>query len=349
MYFPILVLLANVVSSVPFVKLAQSVDRYHPSVTTAFKNYVIRYNKDYSEDEFLIRITNFESNSFFILDENDATKKKTYTLGLNEFADMDFDEFHDKHLRAYISLGILRNVSRYISKINDATLSKAVDWVDKGVVTPVKDEGVCGSSWVFSSVGALESAWAIKTCDLISLSDEQLLTCTKGLDGKAGCSGGSVSSALQYVTGHGISRSGIKTSTTCDSYSSPRAIPAGALLDVKWVGPTTLDLKSAIMAQPVSVMVEVSSMSFILYKSGVLDLPSCGTDVNHAVLAVGYGVDNGISNWFLKNSWGDDWGSRGYAKLALETERLGGTCGIQLYAFYPEVMHESEERCISEH
>lgn len=339
MHFPILVVLANIVSAVPFAKVAQFVRRQNPSITTAFKNYVIQYNKMYGDhDEFLYRLAKYETNHLFVTEENH--EKKSYTLDMNEFADMDFIEFQDQHLRAYISFGTLANVSRYVSEGNVDTLSQTVDWVDKGAVTPVRHEGVCGSSWALSCVGALESAWAIKTCDLITLSDEQLLSCTKGLEGFAGCSGGSVSSALNYVTGHGLSRTGIDPILSCDPPSSPGNIPAGALLGIKWVGPMTLDLKSAIMSQPVSVMVEVSTMSFILYKSGVLDLPSCGMDVNHAVLAVGYGEDS----WLLKNSWGERWGDKGYVRLAMGTERFGGTCGIQMYAFYPEVT--LDQRCI---
>jgi len=76
-------------------------------------------------------------------------------------------------------------------------------------------------------------------------------------------------------------------------------------------------------------------MSFILYSSGVLYQPLCGQNLNHAVLAVGYGELGEDKYWQLKNSWTEEWGINGYVLLAIDSQQTGGTCGIEEYAFYP--------------
>lgn len=269
------------------------------------------------------------------------TKKNyTYVIDMNIFADQLFDEVKERHLNTQVRLEALENVPRHVFGGRSDDLSEKVNWIERGVVTPVKDEGSCGASWAFASVGALESAWAIKSHKLLNLSEVQLLACAGTLDGNWSCPGGSISTGLEYIVQHGLSTVASLLTTgdgvpACDPLvDSQNTVPARAILDYRWVRSTALDLKSAIMQQPVSVMMEVNTMNFVFYKYGVFNMPTCGSDVNHAVLAVGYDV----GSWLLKNSWGFEWGCQGYLNLEMKSDEYGGMCGVQMYAFYPEML-----------
>merc|ERR1712232_680791 len=130
------------------------------------------------------------------------------------------------------------------------------------------------------------------------------------------------------------------TDGTCQS-SGTTAIPAGGITGYKSVGQSTADLKSAINVNPVSVAIEADQLAFQLYSGGILEnkggfFGSCGTNLDHGVLAVGYG-----DGYFkVKNSWGASWGENGYLKISDQ----GNTCGIHSDATYPTVSAAVEEK-----
>merc|ERR1712224_539729 len=217
----------------------------------------------------------------------------------------------------------------------------AVDWVDQGAVTPVKDQGHCGSCWSFGTTGGIEGAWQISTGSLTSVSEQQLVDCSKK---NLGCNGGNAAWALNYEKGVDLATEesypykAIKGSCQTE-YET--AIPKGGIIGHKSVGAnfaifnipaTVADMMSAVQQQPVSIAIQADQKNFQLYNKGVLT-EGCGQHLDHAVLAVGYGTEEGNDYWLVKNSWGTSWGMSGYIKIGSATNQ----CGVLNQAGYPSV------------
>lgn len=213
---------------------------------------------------------------------------------------------------------------------DEASLPAAVDWVSKGAVTAVKDQGQCGSCWSFSATGALEGANFIKSGSLVSLSEQQLVDCDKV---SAGCGGGLMDNAFKYVQVHGLAAEADYAYKAVAGTCSPTGValaPAQVrgLVDLP-VGDEAA-LANAVAAQPVSVAIQADQLSFQFYKSGVLT-GECGHQLDHGVLLVGYGVDGGVPYWKIKNSWGAKWGEGGYIRI----QKGVGKCGVADAASFP--------------
>uniref|UniRef100_A0A8P4GA89 Cathepsin L.1 n=2 Tax=Dicentrarchus labrax TaxID=13489 RepID=A0A8P4GA89_DICLA len=266
---------------------------------------------------------------------------KSYRLGMTYFADMENEEY--KRLISQGCLGSFnasqpRRGSTFFRLPEGTDLPNSVDWRDKGYVTDVKDQKECGSCWAFSTTGSLEGQNFKKTGKLVSLSEQQLVDCS-GDYGNMGCMGGLMDNAFQYIIANG----GIDTE---DSYPyeaedgqcryNPDTIGAKCTgyVDVKQGDEDALQEALATIG-PVSVAIDASHSSFQLYESGVYDEPECSsTELDHGVLAVGYGSDSGRDFWLVKNSWGLSWGDKGYIKM---TRNKHNQCGIATASSYPLV------------
>eukprot|EP00924_Labyrinthula_sp_SR-Ha-C_P009050 augustus_masked-scaffold_2-processed-gene-11.36-mRNA-1 protein AED:0.12 eAED:0.12 QI:0/-1/0/1/-1/1/1/0/483 len=222
-----------------------------------------------------------------------------------------------------------------------------VNWVTKGAVTPVKNQGACGSCWSFATTGALEGAYYVKYGKLVSFSEQELVSCDHS---DMGCQGGIMDNAYEYIESvHGLcteesfpytSGEGERgfCNVTCDIVpnSSPKSF-----VDVDH---TDVSLLEAVAQQPVAVAIEADQSAFQFYSSGVLTAV-CSQELDHGVLAVGYGsemVENEFGEqvdtpyWLVKNSWGPEWGLEGYIKIERGVyEDEGGECGILLSPSYP--------------
>merc|ERR1719163_690979 len=270
--------------------------------------------------------------AFFEFMKNDATiieynaKKLSYQLGHNQFSDQSWEQFAAGHL-GYV------NLNR--TKVFDDTLdlsgpfAKSLDWVSKGAVTPVKNQAHCGSCWSFSTTGSVEGALQIATKKLISLSEQQLVSCDTG---SHGCQGGSMDQALQWIESHPLCTedeypytSGAGVRGTCKSCKGVATVTK--FFDVH--GET--DLMAAINKGPVSIAIEADKSAFQLYSGGILDNPACGKQLDHGVLLVGYGTDGGKDYWKIKNSWGAGWGEQGYIRFIRGQDQ----CGLADMAVYP--------------
>jgi len=229
--------------------------------------------------------------------------------------------------------GTVENIPRMTVDLSKViTAADNVDWRSKGAVTPVKNQQQCGSCWAFSSTGAIEGAWFVKSGKLVSVSEQQLVDCSRSF-GNMGCGGGWMDNAFKYV----ISNKGLCTEedypytakdTTCHTCTS--AVTVSSYVDVP---ANNLDaLAAAVSAQPVAVAISVNA-AFQSYKSGVFDA-TCGTVLNHGVLAVGYGTE-GKDFWIVKNSWGQSWGENGYIRMVKSAGTGSGQCGIAMVASYP--------------
>ncbi|GKC21817.1 cysteine proteinase COT44-like protein [Tanacetum coccineum] len=225
---------------------------------------------------------------------------------------------------------------RYMVKSNDMLPTK-VDWRESGAVTPIKNQGSCGSCWAFSTVAAVEGINKIITGDLISLSEQELVDCDNRYN--SGCNGGAMDYAFEFIIANG----GIDTETdypykgvgdVCDQVRNKANIVS--IDGYEDVQPNNENaLKKAVAHQPVSVGIEASGRAFQLYQSGVFT-GTCGTELDHGVVVVGYGSENGKDYWLVRNSWGTNWGEDGYFRLErnIHTAR-SGKCGITMMASYP--------------
>ena len=248
-------------------------------------------------------------------------------LAVNKFTDMSHDEFVDKYTpnRLHSKTG---GENLIIS--SNTTLPTALDWRvasqnPKNIVavTPVKNQEQCGSCWSFSASGATEGAWAISGNSLVSLSEQQLVDCS-GSYGNNGCNGGDMDAAFQYIHDHGLCTESSYPYKAADG-TCKKCTPVAHLngyIDI----PDETGILPELQKGPVSIGLEADQSVFQFYNGGVLDDTSCGTQIDHGVLIVGYGTDssNGKDYWIVKNSWGADWGENGYIRIV----RNKGMCGI---------------------
>merc|ERR1712137_885286 len=295
-----------------------------------WSTYKQEWNKVYNGDEDEAHKATFEQNLAEIEAHN--AQGLSWTEGINRWTDLTQEEYRVAAGLGYKPAGQLYGDMPHmgVHEYNGEELAASVDWTTKGAVTPVKDQGQCGSCWAFSTTGSMEGAWQIGSGKLESLSEQQLVDCSK--NGNAGCNGGSMELGFAYEEGVNVCSESSYPYTardgSCRASSCSTAIPQGGISGYKTVSQSTSSLKSAIQQGPVSVAIEADQMSFQLYNGGTIT-SGCGTNLDHGVLAVGYGD----SYYKVKNSWGASWGMNGYVQIAT----TGNVCGIHSDASYPVV------------
>uniref|UniRef100_A0A8B9W1Z9 Peptidase C1A papain C-terminal domain-containing protein n=1 Tax=Anas zonorhyncha TaxID=75864 RepID=A0A8B9W1Z9_9AVES len=204
-----------------------------------------------------------------------------------------------------------------------------------GAVTPVKDQAVCGSCWSFATTGAMEGALFLKTGVLTPLSQQVLIDCSWGF-GNYACDGGEEWRAYEWIKKHG----GIASTESYGSYKGQMLAKITGYVNVTSGNITAV--KAAIYKHgPVAVSIDASHRTFSFYSNGVYYEPKCGESgtwdpreplpLDHAVLAVGYGVLQGETYWLIKNSWSTYWGNDGYILMAMKDNN----CGVATEATYP--------------
>ncbi|XP_066992744.2 cathepsin L [Anabrus simplex] len=314
---------------------------YSELVKQEWNTFKLQHRKKYAsprEEEYRMQIFMETANKIAKHNEAFARGEVSYKMGLNKFADMTNEEFINT-MTGYRPNKLVRSRGLNYTRQNNVRLPSSVDWRQQGAVTSVKNQGRCGGCWAFSSTGAIEGQHFRKTGKLVSLSEQNLLDCAIDYPND-GCYGGDMGAAFQYVIDNG----GIDTE---DSYPFEErngrcrynAQNIGATIS-NYVSISSGDqaaLKEAVAnVGPVSVAMNAGLDSFGYYASGIYYDADCKGQywyLNHAVLVVGYGTEDGSDYWIVKNSWGDDWGESGYFRISTKNNN----CGIATEPVYPLV------------
>ncbi|KAF3319721.1 low-temperature-induced cysteine proteinase-like protein [Carex littledalei] len=299
-----------------------SIAGYNPYPTNAHKLHIAQlfeqwmetHEKIYSQPEDRTRgFENFLRNYEYV---NGRNANGGHSVGMNNLADLSNEEFREKYLSKF-QMGKRRE--RRVGSDNERNYEScdappSLNWEEKGVVTAVKNQGQCGSCWSFSTTGAIEGINAITTGELISLSEQELVECVTT---NWGCNGGYMDYAFEWI----IQNGGISTESSypytakdgiCNiTQANNKVVTIDGYQDVP---PNDEALLCAVLKQPISVGIDAGARDFQLYKEGIYN-GNCSSDpeeINHAVLLVGYGSENGTDYWIVKNSWGARWGNQGY-------------------------------------
>lgn len=306
--------------------------RFPQTTTAEFKGFLKDNNKCYNDEEFKTRKLNFLRNKAYI--EKVNSENRGYKLALNHLADKS-----EAELRALMGLkrSSKKDYAGHRYTMSNAQRPESVDWREKGAVTPVKDQCMCGSCWTYGTVGVLEGQYFLKYGKLLKFSEQNLLDCSWNY-GNDGCNGGEDFRAYGWMIHNG----GLMEDAAYGKYLGidgwchfNKSQAAVKVTDYVLTTPFSVEeLEDAVAnVGPISVGVAVNK-DFLFYSEGVFDDPSCSSAVEdqaHAVLAVGYGTENGKDYWLIKNSWSTHWGDNGYIKIA----RKNNICGVATSPSYP--------------
>ena len=292
-----------------------------------FKEWMKEHRMMFGVGEIGLRFAIWNKAYDFAIEHN--AKGLSWTCGVNQFSHLTKEEF------SALYLGYNWDPSKpreNVKILDEHDVSNDIDWRDKGAITPVRNQGKCGSCFAFAAASALESLYKIKKGKLYTLSVSQLLDCTSSY-GNEGCNGGEVNYCFKYTRDKGIMQESdypyVAKEETCKFDSSKVVFKNTGYINVRANDPN--QLKSAVSRQPVTIAIQADESAFQQYKSGIIS-SNCGTKLNHAINIVGYSS----TYWIVRNSWGDSWGEQGYGRIAIGKQNNGrGVCGINMSPSYP--------------
>ncbi|QDZ19432.1 papain cysteine protease [Chloropicon primus] len=312
----------------------------HEEILTVFREWMDYHGKAYEGDAELMRrrFGAFKENLLYL--HGDQGAERSYTVGLNSLADLSLEEFRATRLGTSPgNRGALPGRATTTAAFVPGDLAglDSVNWVERNAVTPVKNQGRCGSCWSFSTTGSIEGINAIVSGNLTSLSEQELVDCDTLHD--HGCQGGLMDFAFEFVMKNGLDTEedypyqGFQTQ--CNEAKENRVVVTiDGFEDVE--AGNEEEMIKVVSKQPLSVAIQANHPNFQLYTGGVFADPDCGEQLDHGVLVVGYGTsEDGQDYWIMKNSWGGMWGEEGYMKMAMGVAP-SGICGIAKMSSYPK-------------
>ncbi|CAI9093065.1 OLC1v1028471C1 [Oldenlandia corymbosa var. corymbosa] len=263
---------------------------------------------------------------------------KPYKLKLNKFADMtnhEFRDFYSSKIKHFRMLKGSRSETGFMHA-NTENPPASVDWRKQGAVTGVKNQGKCGSCWAFSTVVGVEGINKLKTGQLVSLSEQELVDCERDNEG---CNGGLMENAYEFIKkSGGITTERMYPYTARDGHCDLAKMNAPVVtIDGHEMVPANDEnaLMKAVANQPVSIAMDASGSDLQFYSEGVFS-GDCGKELDHGVAIVGYGTTlDGTKYWIVKNSWGEGWGEQGYIRMQRGVDAAEGLCGLAMEASYP--------------
>jgi len=322
------------------------------TIRTEFDSHIAEYGKSYgTKEEYEFRLAIFRDN-YIKIQEHNQKNTDDAVWGVNHMIDWTPKEYkrmlgfknESKHHRGHHGRHghhqgpkhherhHEHHQPRHLEALED--LPTSVDWRSQGAVTPVKNQGQCGSCWAFSTTGALEGAYFMANKELKSFSEQQLVDCS-GSYGNQGCNGGLMDDAFKYVEAHKIELESAYPYTGRDGkcHEEGGVAEIKSFMDVTPKSPQAL--AEALTKGPVSIAVDAGGLAWQFYFGGIMK-HFCGTSLDHGVLLVGYGTEGSEDYWIVKNSWGASWGEKGYLRIYRDmTKNDAGICGLQLQPSQP--------------
>lgn len=323
------------------------------NLDTQFAAFVKQHDKHYTPTEYRERRALFAATVARVEAHN--AKASTFKLGINKFADAT--EVELAALRGFNAEEWRRHTAgKPRAAVRTGSTPSSLSWVDEGIVTPVKNQGSCGSCWTFSGVGTIESNLLFNNQTETILSEQMYVDCApnpENCGGTGGCQGSTQPLLFDYAVGAGSELESEYVYTAHDGVCKADDYSVVATIQGYGILPENCDndvLETYLYEQgPIAVSVDASTWS--AYSGGIMDFDSCGSTINHAVLLTGYGSEDGVDYWTIKNSWGSSWGEDGFIRISRDATfandtapadgtgcddgpawvEVRGTCGI-LYA-----------------
>ncbi|XP_071751754.1 digestive cysteine proteinase 2 isoform X2 [Centroberyx gerrardi] len=310
-------------------------------VLTEWQIWKINHGISYDEMDDMERRIIWEDNKRMIEQNNEGffVGAKLFTMTMNKYGDLTRQEYQVLQ-GAMINAQFVKrgkNVSARRLRHNAEKLGAlTVDYRAMGYVTEVKDQGYCGSCWAFSTTGAIEGQIYKRTGQLVSLSEQNLVDCSRSY-GTYGCNGAWMANAYDYVVSNGLQSESTYPYTSVDTqpcfYDSRLSV--AHIADYRFIpkGDEQALADAVATIGPITVAIDADHSSFLFYSSGIYEESNCNpNNLSHAVLLVGFGSEGGQDYWIIKNSWGSSWGEGGYMRMIRDGSN---TCGIASYALYP--------------
>jgi C1A family cysteine protease len=304
------------------------------SAYVKWQQFKYQYDKSYTPAEEKMRFGIFQSNLQRV--EKLNAIEPHHPFGVSKFMDLSPEEFKELYLMKNVPKPAPGRVAPLIN--STVGIPASFDWRSKGVVSPVKNQGQCGSCWDFSATETIESVCDLAGYGLNLLSEQQILDCDTTADG---CDGGWPYWAYEYI----ISAGGIETEsdypyTAEDGSCAANSADFVACKPYKWEYVTQSQNEQQMQSfmysnSPLSVCVDASSWQY--YTGGVIMGSSCGQQIDHCVQATGWTTVQGTDVWIVRNSWGSSWGLDGY----LYVQRNVDACAIAQVVTVPCVHSKS--------